>query len=615
MYSYRPGRFVSFVHRAATVVITAACLWPGFAFAQFVVPTPIAPDLIDKPPYSYNGAVSVRTFIFGGNASGSLIQPRVFLTAAHVLYNANNLSWFEEVTFRLRQNNNKLQDNPVLAAGSFTFTSYSSAVQQSKPGLIPWHFNQDIGAVFTTHDISEHYGSFEVMTSDEAPLILGLGKKLVLGYPLESEHIPPENMFLLHKLQGSFEFSYWLKHADAQYRATDPDGRPHSTFAAQGWRSYPGASGGPIYVQDPLDGRWVQTGVVITGSERDGEAFGVVRAIDESSYEFIEKALESSGDSRPAWIRELRAESVIGGIRIDWDMRAETGQWQISRREGDGWILVATVAASEASFIDWSARPGVSARYRIRFNDGANYGPWSRSVSVLESGGAAEIGGAIGAPELHWRSGGHAPFFIDESGVRSAILGSEERSWISTTIEGPGVFSFSCSVSCEPGEKGDIYDSFSVYLDGKRVLFMDGEQGPLVREVAIPEGVHEILFQYAKDLYVQEGEDLARVHWANYVPLTPLSPINGSYSLSDDGWRYSNWLGTFFQSGDSWIFRPELGWMFAMGDGGGGAYLYLVGAEMGWIWTSAAAYPWVYSFTHRRWLVYLEEPSQGWYSQ
>jgi hypothetical protein len=70
------------------------------------------------------------------------------------------------------------------------------------------------------------------------------------------------------------------------FEELDSEGKWDAMYLFEGVSTYPGGSGGPIYVQDDLD-NWVMSGIVSAKKGSDGM---IVRGFDEEAWELVEQA-------------------------------------------------------------------------------------------------------------------------------------------------------------------------------------------------------------------------------------------------------------------------------------------------------------------------------------
>jgi hypothetical protein len=88
----------------------------------------------------------------------------------------------------------------------------------------------------------------------------------------------------------------------------------------------------------------------------------------------------------------------------------------------------------------------------------------------------------------------------------------------------------------------------------------------------------------------------------SYVTLTASTPIEGFPS-----WRYSSWLGNFYQSSSIWMYHDYFGWVFPERCGEG---FWLWSKTLEWFWTGPKLFPCIYSKNKGGWL-YSYGPSKG----
>ena len=71
-----------------------------------------------------------------------------------------------------------------------------------------------------------------------------------------------------------------------------------------------------------------------------------------------------------------------------------------------------------------------------------------------------------------------------------------------------------------------------------------------------------------------------------------------------DGWWSSPWLGEFYRINDSdWIFHAELGWVYMVVRNQAGG-LWIWQERLGWLWTNAKLYPFLYKEESGQWLFF-----------
>ncbi len=84
------------------------------------------------------------------------------------------------------------------------------------------------------------------------------------------------------------------------------------------------------------------------------------------------------------------------------------------------------------------------------------------------------------------------------------------------------------------------------------------------------------------------------------------APFEASIELGA-GWRFSEWFGSFNADFFPWIFHSVHGWMYVFEEStSDDIFLYDLSLE-GWIFTSSATYPSMYSFGRNAWIFYFVE--------
>lgn len=75
-----------------------------------------------------------------------------------------------------------------------------------------------------------------------------------------------------------------------------------------------------------------------------------------------------------------------------------------------------------------------------------------------------------------------------------------------------------------------------------------------------------------------------------------------------DGWKLQDWFGLFNDSQAPWTYHRTLGWVFLLANQESSIFLYdpVIGE---WLWTSSAAFPWLYRYSSSHWLLYYTNSS------
>ena len=86
----------------------------------------------------------------------------------------------------------------------------------------------------------------------------------------------------------------------------------------------------------------------------------------------------------------------------------------------------------------------------------------------------------------------------------------------------------------------------------------------------------------------------------------PVALIN-SQELGAQGWKRSNWLGTFYDSGSGWIYHTEHGWLYIVEADASSVWFWE--EEQQWLWTGHKVYPHLYRNRDNSWLYFMENAS------
>ncbi|MEI8079185.1 MAG: hypothetical protein WCH61_06115, partial [bacterium] len=263
---------------------------PGSAALPVVVPTISVTDYAHYP-YGFNGQLQTDTR-FG---SGVAVRPNVVLTAAHLVFDDQTLSYVKQAYWSFQKEAGGFQPEPLAARGWFMLSGYAAQRTNDLPPVgtlgpdqsSPQSRNLDVAALyFLSLAARTGYGGY--LTSDAVPnpWLTGSNLKMLVGYPVD----------------GSF-FGQVVQPGTMYVTPGQPDSRPfalltNQTYGASWLLSYPGNSGGPVYVSVPYSGgTYYFPAAVYLGTLYNGGSYqSVVRAIDSTVVNIINLAA-SEGDT------------------------------------------------------------------------------------------------------------------------------------------------------------------------------------------------------------------------------------------------------------------------------------------------------------------------------
>ena len=246
---------------------------PGGVLLPTAVPSANISDLTDYP-FGFNGQLESDV----GYGSGVAVQANVVLTAAHLVFNDQTLSYVSQVYWYFQQETGVFQPEPMAAARSwFVLSGY--AEQRTNDLEIyapdtstPRSRNFDVAALYFLSPVAGGgYGGY--LPSDESPnpWLTNTALKMLVGYPVDGSQfgdatIVPGEMYQTQPQPYPLTL------------ATDPVAN-QQVYVATWFLSYPGNSGGPLYVQ--YNGYYYPAGVYL-GTLYNGVTpyASAVRAID-----------------------------------------------------------------------------------------------------------------------------------------------------------------------------------------------------------------------------------------------------------------------------------------------------------------------------------------------
>ncbi len=261
---------------------------PGGALLPTPVPANNISDAVDFP-FAFNGQLQSDV----GFGSGVVVQSNVVLTAAHLVFDDQTQSYVSGAYFFLQENVPAYVPSPIPARGWYLLSGYAAQrtndLSSGNFGVdisSPQSRNLDVAAVYFQSLVAGGgYGGY--LPSDEVPnqWLAGTAEKMLVGYPVDGSqfgfaNIVPGTMYQI----GPQPYPLTLENEFVTGQ--------QEVYAANWFLSYPGNSGGPLYVQ--LNGYYYPAGVYL--GTLNGQS--VVRAIDSSVTNLIGLAA-TLGDSGP----------------------------------------------------------------------------------------------------------------------------------------------------------------------------------------------------------------------------------------------------------------------------------------------------------------------------
>jgi len=217
------------------------------------------------------------------------VQPNVVLTAGHLVFNDQTLSYANQVYWHFQKEVGIFIPEPLEARAVDVLDGYAAQRTNDLGGLggqtylpdqsSPQSRNLDVAALyFEKHAAGDGGGYGGFLPSDSVPnsWLSSTAQKMLVGYPVDGSLFGDASIIAGQMYQTDPQ-PYPLS------QAADPVAN-QQVYTANWFLGYPGNSGGPLYVQ--FNGYYYPAGVYL-GTINNGTYQSVVRAIDSSVVNLI----------------------------------------------------------------------------------------------------------------------------------------------------------------------------------------------------------------------------------------------------------------------------------------------------------------------------------------
>ena len=311
--------------------------------ANVALPSPLAnfsvinSSLTNTPrlPYAFNGQLQSDV----GLASGVAVRSNVVLTAAHVVFNDETLSYASTVYWFFQEDAGEFDPKPLTARGWNVLSGYASTRTNDltvltnlySPGVSsPESRNWDVAALYFDSPVARGgYGGY--LSSDAATneWLTSSQPKMLVGYPVDGGSfgdpaIAPGKMHATAATNYSFTL------------------QTNRVYASADFLSFPGNSGGPVYVMY-ADNIYYPAGVYL-GSMGN---LSLVRAIDSNVVNLINRssdlgdqgtnftgggvitivASQTVNAGNPGYVQVRLGPSAAVAAGAGWRRQGDTGQF------------------------------------------------------------------------------------------------------------------------------------------------------------------------------------------------------------------------------------------------------------------------------------------------
>jgi sugar lactone lactonase YvrE len=256
---------------------------PGGVLLPTPVPSANISDLTDYP-FGFNGQLETDV----GYGSGVAVQANVVLTAAHLVFNDQALSYVSQAYWYFQEEAGVFQPEPLAARGWYVLSDYAAQrtndLEVYAPDTsTPQSRNLDVAALYFLSPVAGGgYGGY--LPSDESPnpWLTSTALKMLVGYPVDGSQFDNSSIITNGVMYQIGPQPYPLT------LATDPVA-DQQVYTATWFLGYPGDSGGPVDVQ--FNGYYYPAGVYL-GTLYSGTTpyASAVRAIDSDVVKLITNA-------------------------------------------------------------------------------------------------------------------------------------------------------------------------------------------------------------------------------------------------------------------------------------------------------------------------------------
>jgi sugar lactone lactonase YvrE len=252
---------VVYAGEVATVNITYALGDSTLGLTPVIVSGSIAET---QAPYDYVGQIQTDE----GVGTGFVPLDRVVVTAAHVIFDDSALNYVSGVRWFPQYERGQFETPAQIPAGSYVLSGYAGQrALDNSPGVASAASRELDAAALYFLEPADRGGASGYLASDAVanPWLTGGEDKFIAGYPATGE-TPTGHLYATPAVQEAFE------------NVTG------SVFSTTAITSYPGNSGGPLFVRYS-DGNFYPAAIYLGGS-----AETVVHAIDSQVIALMKEA-------------------------------------------------------------------------------------------------------------------------------------------------------------------------------------------------------------------------------------------------------------------------------------------------------------------------------------
>jgi hypothetical protein len=252
--------------------------------ASFPTEVPSSDITANNYPYRFNGELQTDV----GFGSGVAVRENIVLTAAHMVFNDQTLAYVNQAFWDFQQEAGVFQPEPQAARGWYLLSGYASqrtydlSHGYGPDESSPQSQDLDVAALYFLAPAARGgYGGYLASDSTPNQWLNSANQVMLVGYPVDGSIfgrvVSAGVMYATIPQTASF--------------AQEND----QVYETANFLSFPGNSGGPVYVQF-TNNIWYPAAVYLGTSGSDQSSVSIMRAIDSNVVNLIDLAA-SEGDS------------------------------------------------------------------------------------------------------------------------------------------------------------------------------------------------------------------------------------------------------------------------------------------------------------------------------
>lgn len=252
--------------------------------ASFPTEVPSSDITANNYPYRFNGQLQTDV----GFGSGVAVRENIVLTAAHMVFNDQTLAYVNQAFWDFQEEAGVFQPEPQSARGWYLLSGYAAqrtydlSHGYGPDESSPQSQDLDVAALYFLSPAARGgYGGY--LASDTAPnqWLNTANQVMLAGYPVDGS--------IFGRVVSAGVMYATVPQTASFAQVSD------QVYETANFLSFPGNSGGPIYVQF-TNNIWYPAAVYLGTSGSDQSSVSIMRAIDSNVVNLIDLAA-SEGDS------------------------------------------------------------------------------------------------------------------------------------------------------------------------------------------------------------------------------------------------------------------------------------------------------------------------------